>query len=531
MEHCEVLIAGGGPVGLALALDLAWRGTPPVLIDQGDGTVDHPRAGGISIRTMEHCRRWGIAHDVRHCGFNLHLPLNQRFCVSVMGSELAVARYPSIADMPASETSPENLQRCRQMWFDPILARAARKHGADLRYRRTLEHFEQADDGVICKIADAQTGARSEIFAHYLVACDGATSGIREMLKIPMEGDVLGRSVSILFRANLRDLLDGEPVERFILMRTNGPLGTITAMDGYDLWRLIVREPGEFRVETFDAAAQIRDAIGSPGAEIEVLSVRPWKRQQVLAAAYRSGNVLLAGDAAHVMVPTGGFGANTGIGDSVDLGWKLNAIQAGWAPQKLLDTYETERRPIAARNMAAALRNYKAWTPGSALSLIEADSAEGTIARAIIGTELVEGTRAEWESTGVALGYSYLDSPLCVPDGTPVPPDDPADYIPTARPGSRAPHAWVAEEWSTLDLFGHGFTLLRFAGKTAVELEPLLHAAEMRAMPLHVEDIRNNRIAALYAARLVLVRPDGHVAWRGETMPAAGELLARVTGG
>jgi 2-polyprenyl-6-methoxyphenol hydroxylase-like FAD-dependent oxidoreductase len=531
MERREVLIAGGGPIGLALALDLAWRGTPPVLVDQGDGTVDHPRAGGISIRTMEHCRRWGIAHAVRHCGFNLHLPLNQRFCVSVMGFELAVARYPSIADMPASETSPELLQRCRQMWFDPILAKAARSHGADLRYHQTLESFEQADDGVICRIADAQTGARSEIFAHYMVACDGAASGIRETLKIPMQGEVLGRSVSILFSANIRELLGGDPAERFILMRTDGPFGTITSMDGYDLWRLIVREPGEFRVETFDAASYIRGAIRSPNAEIEVLSVRPWKRQQVLARTYRSGNVLLAGDSAHVMVPTGGFGANTGIGDSVDLGWKLNAIQSGWAPQKLLDTYETERRPIALRNMAAALRNYKAWTPGSALSLIEEDSPQGAHARATIGEELVEGTRAEWESTGVALGYSYLDSPICVPDGTPVPPDDPADYIPTARPGSRAPHAWVADGWSTLDLFGRGFTLLRFAGRSAEELEPLLHAAEARKLPIHIEDIRNSKIATLYAARLVLVRPDGHVAWRGEAAPPADELLAKVTGG
>jgi hypothetical protein len=251
----------------------------------------------------------------------------------------------------------------------------------------------------------------------------------------------------------------------------------------------------------------------------------------VLASQFRAGNVFLAGDAAHVMVPTGGFGANTGIGDSVDLGWKLNAMQSGWGGPKLLDTYEIERRPIAARNMAAALLNYKSWTPAAEMSRIADDTPEGARARAAIGRELVEATRAEWESTGVALGYAYLDSPLCIPDGTAPPPDDPADYVPVARAGSRAPHGWLADGRSILDLFGRGFTLLRFAEGERGEGEALLEAAARVRVPVNVQEIRNDKLQALYEQRLVLVRPDGHVAWRGPRLPELRSLLATVIGG
>jgi hypothetical protein len=336
--------------------------------------------------------------------------------------------------------------------------------------------------------------------------------------------------VSILFRANIRDTFGGEPAERYIIIRRGGPLGTITAMDGYDLYRLIVRDPGDVRLESFDAEAQVRDAINSSNTKIEILSVRPWRRQQVLARHYRVGDIYLAGDAAHVMVPTGGFGANTGIGDSVDLAWKLNAVECGWGGAKLLDSYETERRPIAKRNMAAAIRNYGAWTPSSELSLIEDDTAAAEKARKHIGLELIENTRAEWESTGVALGYSYLDSPICISDGTSVPPDDPANYVPTARPGSRAPHGWLVDGRSLLDLYGRGFTLVRFEGDNDHELSPFFDVAESRGIAVRLQEIRRDALHRLYQSRLVLVRPDGHVAWRGDHMPKPCDVLSCVTG-
>lgn len=529
VEQCEILIIGGGPVGLSTALELAWRGRNPVLIDETDGVVDHPRAGGISIRTMEHFRRWGISDRIRNAGFNLDLPLNQRFCTGVVGRVLGVARFPSMRDTKPPQTSPESIARCRQMWLDPILAEGARSQGGDLRFRRRMERFEQDADGVTCEISNLDTGEHSQIRAQYMIACDGVGSGVRETLGIQMDGQDLGPTVSVLFRSNIRELTE-EPAERFIVLSTQGPFGNITAMDGYDLYRFIMRGPEGFDLSKFDAEASIRKAINSPDAKVEVLSIRPWRRRQMLARIYRAGRVFLAGDAVHVMVPTGGFGANTGIGDSVDLGWKLDAVLSGWGGPGLLDTYEIERRPVAARSIAAALTNFKGWTPSLELSRLNDDTPEGDRARAAIGRELLEATKQEWDSSGVSLGYSYAGSPIVLSDGTPAPPDEPGHYIPVGRPGHRAPHVWLSEGRSTLDLFGRGFVLLRFAEDAAEETEALRAGAGRRGMPLEVQDIRNRQAAELYAARLVLVRPDGHVAWRGEHLPDVDQLLDTVVG-
>ncbi len=529
MEACEILIVGGGPVGLSTAIELAWRGRRPILVDDTNGVVDHPRAGGISQRTMEHFRRWGISEKIRNAGFNLDFPLNQRFCTGVVGYELAVARHPSMREMKPLPTSPESIARCRQMWLDPILAETARNYGADLRYGRRMSRFEQDSDGVTCDIVDLESGQTSQIRAQYLIACDGVNSGVRETLGIAMEGQDLGPTVSVLFRSNIRQLVS-EPAERFIVLNAQGTYGNITAMDGYDLYRFIMRGPDNFDIAAFDAEASIRKAINSPDAQVEVLSIRPWRRRQMLAARYREGRVYLAGDSAHVMVPTGGFGANTGIGDSVDLGWKLDAVLGGWGGPRLLDTYALERRPAAARSIHAALNNFKGWTPTASLSKLLDPTPEGDQVRAAIGEELLEATKAEWDSSGVALGYAYPDSPIVIQDGTAAPPDDPGFYVASARPGHRAPHVWLANGRSTLDLLGRGFVLFRFDAKETRGVDELIAVAKKRGVPLEVTDIDAPAAADLYAAPLVLVRPDGHVAWRGASLPAANAMIDIIVG-
>lgn len=230
------------------------------------------------------------------------------------------------------------------------------------------------------------------------------------------------------------------------------------------------------------------------------------------------------------MTPTGGFGANTGIGDAVDLGWKLDAVLSGWGGARMLDSYVIERRPAAARSMDTALANYKGWTPNSDLSRLYDESEAGATARARIGRELLEATAKEWDSSGISLGYAYGGSPLVVDDGSPAPPDEPGFYIPTARPGHRAPHVWLDKGLSTIDLFGRGFVLLRFEGDDAEEPQALLEAAKARGVPMTLTDVRDDAARRAYERRLCLVRPDGHVAWRGEALPSPAPLLNTVTG-
>jgi len=247
------------------------------------------------------------------------------------------------------------------------------------------------------------------------------------------------------------------------------------------------------------------------------------------ARHYRHDRILLAGDAAHTMSPTGGFGMNTGIIDTVNLGWKLEAVFDGWAGSALLDSYDAEQRQVARRNALAATQNYNLWVglADQCKALLD-ETAEGDHSRRRVGAMLKEGLRVEWECIGVMLGYSYERSPICVRDGTPPPRDRASDYAPTSRPGARAPHAWLGPGRSTLDLFGRGFVVLRFG---PADPAPLAAAAQDQGVPLAVIDIAEPAIAALYERALVLVRPDGHVAWRGDAVPHdPASLVRRVRG-
>jgi hypothetical protein len=219
------------------------------------------------------------------------------------------------------------------------------------------------------------------------------------------------------------------------------------------------------------------------------------------------------------MSPTGGFGMNTGIGDAVDLSWKLTATLQGWGGDALLASYSTERQPVGARNVTEAAGNLRRMLSVDPHPDLLDDTPQGAATRAKVGHEFSETMRREWFTLGVHLGYRYEASPICLSDGTAAPADNPRVYVPTARPGHRAPHAFLADGRSTLDLFGRGFVLLGF-GADAVEAAPLLEAAKKRGVPISFVAIAEAAIAALYERRFVLVRPDGHVAWRDDREPA-----------
>jgi 2-polyprenyl-6-methoxyphenol hydroxylase-like FAD-dependent oxidoreductase len=525
-EQIPVLILGGGPVGLGLAADLGWRGVDCLLIEQGDGTIYHPRANTVNSRTMEFCRRWGIAEEVRDSGAPPDFPPTIVYATSLPGYEIARIERPTHGGRQPLPTTPERSQRCNQIWFDPILRKLASGFpSVTLRYGCRFESFERGTDGVIATVRDRESGRAERIRARFLVDCSGGNSGIGKTLGIRQEGrPVLSYHLNIFLR--IKELWNRNHMGKaafFFLVDRTGDYGSLIEIDGRELWRLNVHgeqyrdEPSAERI-----AAAIRHALGED-IPYEIVSALRWTCRQLVADRFQDGDIFLAGDSVHQHAPSGGFGMNTGMGDAVDLGWKLAAAVEGWGGPALLGSYGIERRPVAKRNVDEATDNALREVPEHLKNLLEEDSPAGAAARKDVGQHIMAVRSKTFISDGVALGYRYDPSPVVVPDGTPAPKDEVMTYTPTARPGSRAPHAWIAEGKSTIDLFGRGFVLLRFGG---ADPSPLATAAKARGMPLEMVEVRDPEIARLYERKLVLVRPDGHVAWRADEPP--GDPLAVV---
>ena len=535
MSEIPVLIAGAGPVGLTLALDLAWRGVPSLLIEPLAEVHPHPRAISIGVRSMEHFRRLGLDQKVIDAGVPRSRALDVIYATRILGREIFRFPIPSIdalardadrlaADTPEIAASPYYKTWTAQAPLERMLR--AEVAGAPLiatRYGCRLDGFDERDDAVIAEIVDAD-GRRERIATQYLVGSDGASSTVRARLGIAMSGrGTLGDAIGLYFRApELGARLGRQPGVMYWILAP-GCGGVIYTIDGGDEWvfnRYFA--PGE-AAEVGDSIGLVRRAIGAE-IEITLLSAQRWLPRQLVADRYGTRRCFLAGDAAHLFVPTGGFGMNTGIGDAADLAWKIAARLEGWGGENLLVSYEAERRPIGLFNTREAADNYD--QSGAIFAVppaLEDQSATGEAARALIAGQLPPKLK-HFAPIGVHLGYSYENSPLIVSDGSPPQPFDPVRYVPNARPGSRAPHAWIAPARSMLDLFGRRFTLLRFAGANGAAL---IAAAHNAGMPLDTADIADPQIAQLYRRRLVLVRPDGHVAWRHDVAPDDPETLIR----
>jgi len=528
-----VLIVGGGPVGLALAADLGWRGISCLLVERRDGAVGLPKMNMVSARTMEFCRRWGIADAVRRLSIPDDFPRNILFATSANGYEIARFDYPSRGEV-APECSPEYLQRCAQLYFDPLLRNQAMSYGVvAMRYETTLTRFEQDDDGVTAWLRDGKTGAVEMVRARYLAACDGADSPVREQLGIPLVGDLaLSHSGNIFFSTDEPDVLmpRGKTIMQW-LVDENGYWGALVSVDGRNQWRLGVRDVGlGGTLSMADAEAAVRKAAGRDFA-FEIKSVLPWTRRRVVAERYCEGRIFLVGDSAHQLSPTGGFGMNTGIGDAMDLSWKLAAALQRWAGPALLESYERERQPIADVATSEGARNFFKLAsipsgPAIAERSIAGSRLRRTAAHFIYNNEFYR----EYESDGLTFGYHYEGSPIVwTEDGAP-PPTDLSRYRPTARPGHRAPHAWIGPHESTLDLFGRSFTLLCLDGGES-DATPLLEAIAARRVPIRLATSNRAVVKAAYERRMILVRPDGHVGWRGDVVPDdAVDLIDRVRG-
>jgi hypothetical protein len=380
-----------------------------------------------------------------------------------------------------------------------------------------LDFFSQDGTGVYAEITNLESGQSEKIIAAYLVGCDGAESRARELSGITMhETARLNRNMNVFFRSREILLLQRQrPAQMYRLVGPNGVWGNLLAVDGRELWRMTVHLPPDSDPESFDVSSHIQKAVGRNGS-FEVLAVFSWVRSQGVAERYRKDRVFLAGDSAHQMSTTGGFGMNTGIGDAVDLAWKLEATLRGWGGPRLLDTYEIERKPVAVRNLEEATDTFRQQASLPSGKAISEESIEGERLRSACAEALIASdSRRQYETEGIALGYRYDFSPIICGDGTPTPANEVATYTQTARAGSRAPHAWLPDGRSTLDLFGDGFTLLRL-GHDPPDVGGLVREAAKQGVPFTVIDIQEPHISALYERKLVLVRPDGHVAWRSD---------------
>ncbi|MFI8632359.1 FAD-dependent monooxygenase [Microbacterium sp. NPDC077663] len=538
-EKTPVLIVGAGPVGLALAGDLAWRGVPSIVVERRNGTIYQPKMDMVGVRTMEFCRRWDLVADVEAAGYNRNYVQDNAWVTTLNGIEFGREAFPAPADEPAPPQSPQHRERCPQNFFDPVLKRfASRTPLVDFRYRTELVSFVDRGDRVIATLRSVEDGTEFTVEADYLVGTDGGESTARQALGIPMlgEGTLTYTTNAIFRRAGLEKLHDTPPAYRYIFIGAEGTWATLVAINGRDEWRFSLIGDTIQRAATEEEMREaIVRAVGRD-FDFEILSILPWERRQLVAERYRAGRVFIAGDAAHLTSPTGGFGMNTGVLDAVNLSWKLAAVVQGWGGETLLDSYEIEQRPVAVRNVGEASENLRRML---APRLIETDPAlfdeadtspAVASAREEFGAAYTEAMSREWHTIGIHLGYLYEGSPVIVADGSPAPELSPSRYAQTSRPGSRAPHVWLDDKKtrSTIDEFGLDFVLLSFADGTGAEA--LAAAAAAAGVPLRVVELRDPRVAEVYELPAVLVRPDGQVAWRGERVDDAERILAVAVG-
>ena len=522
VTHTPVLIVGGGPVGLGLAADLGWRGVACTVVEQGDGSIAHPRATAENARTMELFRRWGIAERVKEAGTPPDFPHTVLYLTSLTGYEIARIDRPGHGGTARTAISPERPQRCNQLWLDPILRDFATSFPTvTLKLRTRFELFVEKDGRIVATVTDLASGETHTIEADYLVACCGGASSIQKTLGIAMNGvPTLDYNLNIFFRVKeLWNYHDKGKGALHFFADAQGIWRTLVQIDGRELWRLGIR--GQWHYENpdkVDASAMINEMVGREIPH-EVVASLPWVARDLVADHYGNGRVFLAGDAAHQNTPSGGFGLNTGMGDVNDLGWKLAGLVQGWGGPRLIDCYEAERRPVAARIVKQATDNFMRDRKRPSHPEIAMDTPAGAEARRAMGAAILESQSKVYLTDGTALGQVYDNSPIVCDDGTPPPEASVSEYRPTTRPGARAPHAWLADGRSTLDLFGRGFTLVKL-GADAPDSSAFESAFASRRVPLSVVSLDDPEISALYERRLVLVRPDGHVAWRGDTPPS-----------
>ncbi|MFD8691386.1 FAD-dependent monooxygenase [Streptomyces sp. NPDC059651] len=549
-----VLIVGGGPVGLAAALELARFGVPSVLLEQHEGVAWHPKTRNFNTRTMEIARKWGpeIYTRLRDIDTPPGWKSPIRFFDSLLGKEHGhiVSRG---FEGPGPQVSPAKPVMSSQDLLEKILVDAAAATGLiDLRFghqvTRVLSGWREDDEGASLEVTDVATGTSYTLHGRALVAADGATSPVREQIGIPLTGDKgIRHFINCYFHADIEPRIEGRGGV-LLYVANEGAVGVLQPLDARGRWLCQIaidmhdRSWDDFQAE--DCRTWVRAAVGLPDLEVDVRSIGRWQMNATVADQLVQGRIVLCGDAAHQFPPTGGLGVNTGLQGMHNAMWKLSLCIKGLAGWSLLQTYDTERRRPSERTTLQSLDNHAKVQQLAQARLSGTDSGLDTEA-------VLRETRRYGNHLGVEFGTFY-DSPAIVPDGTtpPAVADDYSDYAPSATPGCRAPHVWLGRsaELSTVDLFGAGFTVLAGPEGSAWRVAAR-RAAAQHGVPVAfyvigdpgLEDERKEfqEVYGIEASGAVLVRPDGYVAWRGTRLTAEpgqdidealAQVLARTAG-
>jgi 2-polyprenyl-6-methoxyphenol hydroxylase-like FAD-dependent oxidoreductase len=544
MEDTDVLIAGGGPVGLMLALELSRFGIRVILVNDRHATSINPKANAINARSMEHFRRHGIGPRLRATALPTDYPTDVCYVTRLTGQEIARLEMPSSDAAVAEARSGQGAydcaeppHRCSQIYLEAILREtAAARPGVDIRFSQRLEAFRREGEGVVAEIRNLADDTAYQVSAKHLVGADGGRSTVRRELGIRYEGEG-GVARQMMGGAMLATLFEVLPGQDWLTIDTawqywviaHDVRALLVSVDGANKYVMLTRIPDGTDPDDIDDMALLERATGRP-VKADIILRTPWTAgHALLAESYGDDRVWLVGDATHLFTPTGGLGMNTGLDDAVNLGWKLAADVHGWGGQKLLVSYEADRRPIGARNLSFARGFAESIGTFDVDPVIEEDTETGVEERTRLGAHLAEHGRREFIIPGIALGVRYAGSQLVADDGSPPVPDDAHTYIPTARPGHRAPHVWLANGDALCDHFANGFTLLRTDPDMAVE--SILQSARKVGLPVALLDVAEEPVRARYEKPLVLIFPDGHVAWRGECAPAdPSALIDRVRG-
>lgn len=521
-----VIVVGAGPVGCVLALELAQHGIPSILVERASEPSRHPKMDYVNPRSMELLQRLGLGDELRVDG----VPSDQdfRFVWTRSLADEPVAEWSSSSvDRLSKEMSATNDGRMpRQPYLRVIGARLeeqardrCRQHPLiDLRESTAFVAIDADTDDASVVVSVSGAEGRATIRGSFVVGCDGSNSAVRQAVGIDVdEIGPVSQNCNVYFRSSDPALLE---YGRFFLAVVSTGV-TLVSRDGANTWTGVFPLHDGKPFEG-DPIAALQAQIGVEFEVDELLSVANWENRLAVARTYRSGRVFLAGDAAHQFFPSGGHGANTGIADAVDLGWKLAAVLNGWAGPRLLNSYEAERQPVAQFNREMCFNLMEVWRRFIFLDRNGASTAQLT--------GYLEHQDYHADNVGIHLGYRYNASPIVVTEPGPEPPWHSDRLVPTTWPGSRLPSVRTADESEVFDLLGPDFTLIDLSGRDAGRV--LYDAARASGIPMQLLQLVDPHLRSVYERDLVMVRPDHHVAWRGDDVPPdpsslLGQLVAR----